>query len=299
MRYRLVIALLILLAPIGGITAQDSERQSLIVFAATSLTDVFESLRAAFIEVNSDADILLNFSSSSTLAAQLLQGAPADIFASANELQMDLVIDSNLIAADTVDIFAHNQLMLITPADNPAAIESIPDLTKDSVLLVLAAEGTPIRAYTDAMIASHSDDYGENFIEQVMQNLVSEESNVRQVVTRIALGEADAGIVYQSDAIGAVAEQLRAFEIDPAHNQLASYPIAPLAASTNPALAQRFISFVLSPAAQPIFAEYGFCSPAILTETLPEDPTPEPTLEADDAAESPQNVCPAPKSVGR
>ncbi len=298
MRHRLVIALLILLAPIGGIIAQDSERQSLTVFAATSLTDVFESLRAAFIEANSDVDILLNFSSSSTLAAQLIQGAPADIFASANELQLDLVIDSDLIAADTVDIFAHNQLLLIAPADNPAAIESVRDLTKDSVLLVLAAVGTPIRAYTDAMLASHSDDYGEDFVDQVMRNLVSEESNVRQVVTRIALGEADAGIVYQSDAIGDVAEQLRSFEIKPAHNQLASYPIAPLAASANSALAQRFITFVLSPEAQPIFAEYGFCSPAILTKTLPEDPTPEPTLEADDAAESPQNVCPTPTPVG-
>ena len=298
MRHRLVIALLILLAPIGGIIAQDSERQSLTVFAATSLTDVFESLRAAFIEANSDVDILLNFSSSSTLAAQLIQGAPADVFASANELQLDLVIDSDLIAADTVDIFAHNQLLLIAPADNPAAIESVRDLTKDSVLLVLAAVGTPIRAYTDAMLASHSDDYGEDFVDQVMRNLVSEESNVRQVVTRIALGEADAGIVYQSDAIGDVAEQLRSFEIEPAHNQLASYPIAPLAASANPALAQRFITFVLSPEAQPIFAEYGFCSPAILTKTLPEDPTPEPTLEADDAAESPQNVCPTPTPVG-
>ncbi len=298
MRYRLVIMLLILLAPVCGIHAQDSARQNLTVFAATSLTDVFESLRTAFVEANPDVEILLNFSSSSTLAAQLIQGAPADIFASANELQMDLVVDSGLISADAVEIFAHNQLVLIAPADNPAEIASVKDLTNESVLLVLAAPGTPIRAYTDAMLASHNDIYGDEFFDRVMQNLVSEESNVRQVVTRIALGEADAGIVYQSDAIGDVAEKLRMIEIEPAHNQLASYPIAPLSGAANMKLTLKFIGFILSQDAKPIFAEYGFCSPAILTDIPSEDQTPEPTLETDDGAETPHKHCTAPKSLG-
>lgn len=298
MRIRYVIALIILLAPASGINAQDNARQSLTVFAATSLTDVFESLRAAFIEANPEIDVLLNFSSSLTLAAQLIQGAPADIFASANELQMNSVVKSDLIATDAIDIFAHNRLVLITPADNPAEIESVQDLTNDAVLLVLAAKGTPIRAYTDDMIASHAEEYGQDFFERVMRNLVSEESNVRQVVTRIALGEADAGIVYQSDAIGDVADQIHRINIDPLHNQLASYPIAPLANSVNSALAQSFIAFVLSQEAQPIFAEYGFCTPAILTDVPPENPTPEPTLEANDGAEAPPKFCPAPTPVG-
>ena len=120
---------------------------------------------------------------------------------------MQLVIDEGLIAADAVEVFAHNQLVVITPADNPANIESVADLAGESVLLVLAAEATPIRAYTDAMLASHNDDLGAGFFDAVMLNLVSEESNVRQVVARVALGEADAGIVYQSDAIGAVADK--------------------------------------------------------------------------------------------
>ncbi|MCY3781194.1 MAG: molybdate ABC transporter substrate-binding protein [Chloroflexi bacterium] len=299
MHARLFVALMILLATIGGASAQNSPSRNLTVFAATSLTDVFESLRAAFIETNPDFEILLNFSSSSTLAAQLIQGAPADIFASANELQMDLVVEGGLIAADAINIFAHNQLVLITPADNPAGIESVWDLTDESVLLVLAAEGTPIRAYTDEMIASHNADYGEGFFESVMRNLVSEESNVRQVVTRVALGEADAGIVYQSDALGDIAAQLLTIEIDPRHNQLASYPIAPLIDGENSTLAQSFIDFLLSEDAQLIFAEYGFCSPAILTEVPPEDQTPELTLEADDAAETPNNFCPAPTPVSR
>ena len=298
MRYRLVISLLVLLLPIRGISAQDSPRQNLTIFAATSLTDVFESLRDAFVDANPEVEILLNFSSSSTLAAQLIQGAPADIFASANDIQMDLVIESGLIAQEAVDIFAHNQLVLITPAANPANIESVQDLSKEAVLLVLAAQGTPIRAYTDAMIASHSEAYGEDFFERVMKNLVSEESNVRQVVTRIALGEADAGIVYQSDAIGDVAAQLRTIEIDPEHNQLASYPIAALSISADLPLTESFIDFILSEEAQPIFAEYGFCSPAILTDGPLADVTPEPTLEAPDGADAPSPYCPTPATVG-
>ena len=293
MRVRQVVALMILLAASGGANAQNSPRHNLTVFAATSLTDVFESLRAAFIEANPDVSIQLNFSSSSTLAAQIIQGAPADIFASANELQMELVVDGGLIAADAVDIFAHNLLVLITPADNPAGIKSLRDLSKAPILLVLAAKGTPIRAYTDDMLASHTADFGEGFYESVMRNLVSEESNVRQVATRVALGEADAGIVYQSDALGDMADRLLTIEIDPKHNQLASYPIAPLVDGENIALAQSFIDFALSAAAQLIFAEYGFCSPAILSEVPPD----EPAYEADNAAETPNSLCPAPAPV--
>ena len=299
MRCRTYFAILILLVPFAELSAQDSQPQTLTVFAATSLTDVFESLRAAFIDDNPDVGLLLNFSSSSTLAAQLIQGAPADIFASANELQMDLVSETDLIDPDAVEVFANNQLVLIAPADNPAEIETVADLAEDPVLLVLAAEGTPIRAYTDAMFASYGTDHGADFVENVMLNLVSEESNVRQVVTRIALGEADAGIVYRSDAIGDVAEQLSVFEIEPAHNQLASYPIAPVAASAHLELARRFIAFILSTEAQPIFAQYGFCSPAILTESTLEDPTPEPTLEAEASAAPAQIHCPAPSPDGR
>ena len=293
MRIWLFIALSFFAFPALGIFAQASGAQSLTIFAATSLTDVFEELRDTFRAAHLDVDILLNFSSSSTLAAQLNQGAPADIFASANERQMDLVVDSGIIKENAVQVFAHNQLVLITPVGNPASIKSIRDLAGEAILLVLAAEGTPIRAYTDAMFASYNDEYGDEFAERVMRNLVSEESNVRQVVTRVALGEADAGIVYQSDVIGNVGDQLLTFEIDPIHNQLASYPIAVLADSLNPTTATRFIDFILSQAARPIFSEYGFCTPAILTDAPPETFTPEPTLEAADDVETPNSACPA------
>ena len=119
MRRRHLAALTISLCFCLGSVAQERASRHLTIFAATSLTDVFETLRDQFLAANPDTGILLNFSSSSTLAAQLIQGAPADIFASANERQMELVVDSGLIAEDAVQIFAHNQLVLITPSDNP------------------------------------------------------------------------------------------------------------------------------------------------------------------------------------
>ena len=293
MQFRHLAALLLSLCFCLTSTAQERSAQKLTVFAATSLTDVFEALREQFLAENPDADILLNFSSSSTLAAQLIQGAPADVFASANERQMELVVESGIIDADDARVFAHNQLVLITPSGNPAAVDSVRDLAGEGVLLVLAAQGTPIRAYTDAMFVSHSGEYGADFVENVYHNLVSEESNVRQVVTRVALGEADAGIVYQSDVIGDVGAQLRAIEIEAEHNQLASYPIALLSESANLSLAAGFVDFVLSDKARPILAAFGFCAPAILAEDPPLEMTPEPTLEAAEEYAEPETACPS------
>lgn len=280
MQYRHLAAIFVLLFVCLPSDAQERASQKLTVFAATSLTDVFEALKDEFLASNPGTDILLNFSSSSTLAAQLIQGAPADVFASANERQMDLVVEGGFIDEAELKVFAHNQLVLITPGENPAEVDSVRDLVDEGILLVLAAAGTPIRAYTDDMFVSYGGEYGADFVENVYLNLVSEESNVRQVVARVALGEADAGIVYQTDVIGAVSSQLRAIEIEPAHNQLASYPIAVLSDSANALLAARFVDFALSVHARSILAEFGFCTPAILSEESPGEMTPEPTLEA-------------------
>ena len=256
----------------------------LTIYAATSLTDAFEALAAAFEAGQEGARVRLNFSSSSTLAAQLIAGAPADIFASANEKQMTLVVEDGRVEADAPRTFAHNQLVLATPADNPADIVAISDLANDGVLLVLAAVGTPIRAYTDAMLESHNAELGADFSERALRNLASEESNVRQVVTRLALGEADAGIVYRTDALGDLADKLQVINIDAGRNQLASYPIAPLSDAANPDLAARFIAFALADVGREILAAHGFCPPVILAAQPPVDATPKPTEIAHDDA---------------
>ena len=291
MQHRHLVALFVMLFVCLPGGAQERASRKLIVFAATSLTDVFEALKDEFLSSNPDTDILLNFSSSSTLAAQLLQGAPADVFASANERQMEQVVEGGFIDEAELKIFAHNQLALITPSENPARVDAVRDLAGQGILLVLAAEGTPIRAYTDDMFVSYGDEYGADFVEKVYLNLVSEESNVRQVTARVALGEADAGIVYQTDVIGAVSSQLQAIEIEPAHNQLAAYPIAVLSDSANALLAARFVDFVLSVDGRSILAAFGFCTPAILAEDSPGEMTPEPTLEAEEENGEPETDC--------
>lgn len=278
---RPLLPLILSLTPLSLVSAQ----ASLTIYAATSLTDAFESVASAFEAQQPAVSLHLNLSSSSSLAAQIIAGAPADIFASANERQMDLVVAGGRIDGETARSFARNQLVLALPADNPAGIKSVRDLANEGFLLVLAGEGTPIRAYTDAMLQSHNDEFGADFSKRVLRNLASEESNVRQVVARLALGEADAGIVYQTDVLGDVAEQLLVIEIDAAHNQLAAYPIAPLSDSANPDLAAQFIEYVLGDAGTAILREHGFCPPVILDAELPRDASPTPTGEAADQAD--------------
>ena len=294
MRIRVFLpALLALSLAVWTVCAQDQPRTSLTVFAATSLTDVFEEIRDAFVKVNPDVEILLNFASSSTLAAQLNAGAPADIFASANDLQMEHVVDAGRVKEEDVETFAHNRLALIVPTDNPAKVETVENLSEDGILLVLAAKGTPIRAYTDAMLSSYDAEKGGDFRARVMANLASEESNVRQVVVRVALGEADAGFVYQSDALGAVADQVNTIPIAERHNQLASYPIAPLIDAASPGLAESFLRFVRSEEARVFLAAHGFCWPAILGDAEPMEAPPEPAAKSEDGDDAPEVECDA------
>lgn len=291
--YAWLTAIVVFSLSVWNVCAQDRPRLSLTIYAATSLTNVFEEIRDAFATVNPDVEVMLNFASSSTLGAQLNAGAPADIFASADELQMKNVVDDGRVNEEDVEIFAHNRLTLIVPTDNPANIESVEQLANDRILLVLAAKGTPIRAYTDAMLTSYSAEKGEDFRKNVMANLASEESNVRQVVARVALGEADAGIVYQSDALGDIADQLIAIPIAKRHNQLASYPIAPLLDAGNAGLAESFLRFVRSEEARVFLAAHGFCWPAILNDAEPTGALAKPAAESRDEDDAPEVECEA------
>ena len=278
------------------ITSQAQALPTLTIYAATSLTEAFEELAAVFLENHPEADVVLNFASSSKLAAQLMAGAPADIFASANSSQMKLVVADGRISADAAQSFASNRLMLIAPADNPGAISSIADLGSKSLLLVLAVPGTPIRDYTSAMLDSYNDDYGEDFAKRVLENLVSEESNVRLVLTRIVLGEADAGIVYQTDMTDEVRDKLIVFPISARHNQIASYPIAALNDTALPDLSIAFIDFVRSEVGQSILRGFGFCPPLISLDTAKTAPTAEasPDKPIDDSqARTANSVIPA------
>jgi molybdate transport system substrate-binding protein len=263
---------------LGGLfTVRAQEPQTLIVFAAASLTDAFEELATQFEAENPGVDILFNFAGSSDLAAQILEGAPADVFASANTAQMQIVQDADQIAGQPLP-FAQNRLVLIVPADNPAQITTLDDLANDGVQLILAAPGVPIRTYTDTLLERLAADpaYGEAYRSAVLSNLVSEEQNVRQVTAKIALGEADAGIVYVSDVTPEINDQVIAIAIPDALNTIATYPIAITRESTHPALAQMFIDYVLSEAGQSTLADWNF----IPVSTPEPEPTPSSTCGA-------------------
>ena len=232
--------------------------QDLTVFAASSLTDAFTELAGAFEAANPGVQVVLNFASSSQLAAQLREGVAADVYASANPTQMQDVINAGRIKAGTEVPFVSNRLTTVVPADNPAGITALEDLTRPGVKLILAVDGVPVREYTDEIVAAMAADFQAAFY----SNLVSEEDNVRQVSAKIALGEADAGIVYTTDVTPDIANQVQQIAIPDAQNVIATYPIAPIADAPQPALAQHFIDFILSQEGQSILARWGFGPPA-------------------------------------
>ena len=231
--------------------------QEITIFAASSLTDAFNELANVFENQNPGVQIVLNYAGSSQLAAQLNEGAAADVFASANAAQMQNVIDAGLITEGTEALFLSNRLTIIVPTDNPSGISSLEDLAKPGVQLILAVEGVPVRQYTDEIVAAMPAEFQEQFY----GNLVSAENNVRQVAAKVALGEADAGIVYSSDVTPDIAGRVQQVTIPDEQNVIATYPIAPLAGASRPELAQGFIDFVLGAEGQSILSRWGFGPP--------------------------------------
>ncbi|MBP6470432.1 MAG: molybdate ABC transporter substrate-binding protein [Chloroflexi bacterium] len=231
--------------------------QEITVFAASSLTEAFQEAAKAFEAQHPDIRVALNFAGSSQLAAQLSEGIPADVFASANEAQMQAGIDMGRIQAGAEANFVSNRLAVIVPVDNPANLFALEDLAKPGVKLILAVEGVPVRDYTDQIVGRMPTDFQASFY----ANLVSEEDNVRQVAAKVALGEADAGIVYTSDVTPEIANRVLQIAVPDAQNVVAVYPIAPLADAPHPAAAQEFINFILSPEGQMILLRWGFNPP--------------------------------------
>lgn len=231
--------------------------EQITIFAAASLTDAFSELAKTFEAQHDGVQVVLNFAGSSQLAAQLSEGATADLFAPASSTQMQAVVDAGRIVAGSETLFVSNRLTVIVPADNPAGITALEDLAQPDVQLILAVPGVPVRQYTDEIVAQMPAD----FLSQFYANLVSEEDNVRQVAAKIALGEADAGIVYTSDVTPDLASQVLQIAIPEVQNVVASYPIAPLADAPSPELAQAFIDFVLGAEGQSILGKWGFGPP--------------------------------------
>jgi molybdate transport system substrate-binding protein len=229
------------------------------VFAAASLTAAFTEMGEAFQDANPDASVTFNFAGSQDLRTQLEQGASADSLATADTKQMDQAVTSGVVAEGS-EIFAHNRLVVIVPADNPAGIEALQDLANSGVKLVIANADVPVGNYTRQFLdkASADPEFGADYKDAVLANVVSEESNVKQVVAKVQLGEADAGIVYSSDVTPEVSGDVTKIDIPDEYNVIADYPIAMTAEPGNEEGAQAFIDFILSDEGQQILESHGF-----------------------------------------
>lgn len=238
------------------------EPQTLTVFAAASLTDAFTALGEEFETLNPGVMVTFNFAGSQQLAQQLSQGAPGDVFASANARQMEEVVANGRIDPAAPRPFVQNRLVIIVPATNPANVQGLADLARPGTAVLLADASVPAGQYSldFLQMAAADSQLGGNYRDGVLANVVSYEQNVRTVFTKVALGEADAGIVYSSNVVGVSSESVIQFDIPDDLNVIAVYPIAPLADSLSPTLAQHFVDFVLSGRGQAILESYGFVS---------------------------------------
>jgi molybdate transport system substrate-binding protein len=231
---------------------------NLTVFAAASLTDAFEAMGEELKAENPMLSIAYNFGGSQALVTQLREGAQADVFASANAAQMQAAHDAGLITGEPT-IFAGNVLVVVTPQGNPADIQDAADLGADGVRLVLAQPEVPAGGYARDVIcrmAAVPSTYGLDFVERVAANVVSEEEDVRDVLAKVAFGEADAGIVYVSDAVAA-GDQVHVVDIPDEVNAIATYPVAVLAGGDE-ALGSAFVAYLRSEAGQALLESYGF-----------------------------------------
>lgn len=248
--------LLLLTLFLGGCNNPPAGDQTLTVFAAASLTEAFTELATTFEGEETGVTVQLNFAGSQQLAQQVVQGAPADIFASADERQMAVAVAAGRVTEGAPQPFASNRMVIVVPQGNPAAIGGLADLSRPGVKVVLAGETVPAGAYARQILERAAADpaFPASFSEETLANVVSNEQNVRAVLTKIALGEADAGMVYTSDVHGATVSVIA---IADRLNVHATYFLAPLADSAHPDLARAFVDFTLSARGQESLARHG------------------------------------------
>jgi molybdate transport system substrate-binding protein len=231
-------------APAGESTLEGD----LTVFAAASLTDAFDEVGAAFEEANPDVSIEFNYGASSALREQILAGAPADVFASANTSNMDQVVDTGA-ATDPQD-FVTNQLQIVVPAENPGGVAGLDAFADADLLIGLCAEEVPCGEFGREALANA----------QVTPSVDTNEPDVRALLTKVEAGELDAGIVYVTDVLAA-SDAVEGIDIPADVNVTATYPIAALSEAGNAEVAAAFVEFVLSDDGQEILESFGFDSP--------------------------------------
>ena len=227
------------------------------VLAASSLTDAFEELAQTFEKENPGVTVRQSFGASSTLLAQIQQGAPADVFASASEGEMNTAVKKEPVGRKP-KIFAKNREIIMVPKENPAGIEEFRDVARPGVRLVLAEEHVPAADYAGEILGKANGEYGGDFEQKVLDNVVSREADVRAAVNRVVVGDADATFGYASDHTPDVRDRVEVVPIPPELNIVATYPVAVLGDAQEPGLAREWVDLVTSKEGQRVLDKWGF-----------------------------------------
>jgi molybdate transport system substrate-binding protein len=232
---------------------------AVMVFAAASLTEAFPVLAKVLEQRNPGVRVALNFAGSQQLAAQLEQGARADVFASADQRWMDHVRQRGLLTGAPSE-FARNKLVVIAARGGPVRIARLLDLATEGVKVVLAADAVPAGRYSREALEKlgRAPGFPRDYAQRVLRNVVSHEENVRGVVAKVQLGEADAGIVYRSDVTPATAGRVGVIDIPDRYNVIASYPIAVLKDAPNREAAGAFVALVRSSVGRRVLRDHNF-----------------------------------------
>ncbi len=206
---------------------------TLTILAASSLIDAFGELGNRFEEQNPGVKVKQSFESSSTLLTQIQQGAPADVFASAAQEEMDTAVQDGLVAGEP-EVFVKNREIVMVPSDNPAGIKEFRDVAKPGVKLALAQKDVPAADYAIEILGKANAQYGSDFKKDVLSNVVSREADVRASVNRVVVGDADATFGYKSDYTPDIRSRVKVVQIPPDLNIIATYPIAALEGRKGP-----------------------------------------------------------------
>lgn len=240
----------------GGCPCDPRHSSQLHVFAASSLTEAFQDLESAFEAANPGSGVTLAFGGSQFLRLQIEQGAPSDVFASADRDHMQALAHAGRIVDS--EAFAQSELALVVPPDNPAQIDSFADLPR-AERVVLGVPTVPVGRYSRELLQRAADSYGPDFRTEVLSHVVSEESNVRLVRAKVELGEADAAIVYRTDVTPSSGVQV--VPIPAVLNVRADYYMGIVQGSPHADLARRWISYVGSEEGRRILMKHGFTAP--------------------------------------
>ncbi len=245
-----------LVAVAGCQASTGGARTELAIFAASSLTDAFEALEPDFERTHPGVDVTVATAGSQILRLQIERAAPADVYASANAVHIQALVEAGLVTQ--AEVFARNELVVVVPRDNPAGIEALADLPR-ATRIVLGTPEVPAGRYARQLLDAAASVYGPDFPSRVLANVVSQESNVRLVRAKVVLGEADAAIVYRSDTV--TSEPLHTIEIPAALHPAIALHIGVVARSSQPELARQLIGSIRSPPGQRILSAHGFGAP--------------------------------------